>query len=335
MKRKQFALIFMLISLVFSQTAFAARFGGGKSRGMQRSQSTSNYNRNNNSQPQYNNAPQNHGNNGNIGNAGATAPRQGMGAGTAAAIGAVAGAAGGYMLGKSMSGNNNENNKQAASGVAQQEATNPATVQPESRTPWGLIGILAVLLVLGLVFFRKKANPGFPTPGNNHNIGDNKFNIPNFQRNANQNNVNQNNNMNSGAGFNADNSDRMPDGIESIYFLRQAKGMFLHIQSMNNPENVSEIAKYLTPELYSEVKEDMANNNSIADFTNLNCNLISSNMEENVLTASVNFSGLVSESSEQAPQPFVEIWNFIKPDITNNKWLVAGIQQVDTTKGQK
>lgn len=333
MKRKQFALIFMLISLVFSQTVFAARFGGGKSRGMQRSQSTSSYNRsNNNSQQQYSNTQQNHSNNGNTG----AAPRQGMGAGTAGLIGAAAGAAGGYMLGKSMSGNNNEANKQNASGVTQQEATSPATVQPESKMPWGIIGILAILLVLGLMFFRKKANPGFQQNHNNSNMGNNNngFNIPNIQRNANA-NMNQNgNNMNNGNGnpLNLETNDRMPDGIESMYFLRQAKGMFLHIQSMNNPENVSEIAKYLTPELYLEVKEEMANNNSIADFTNLNCNLISSNMENNVLIASVSFNGLVSESSEQAPQPFSEIWNFIKPDINTNKWLVAGIQQVNNAK---
>lgn len=46
----------------------------------------------------------------------------------------------------------------------------------------------------------------------------------------------------------------MADGIEVQFFLRQAKGMFLHIQSMNTPENVSEIAKYMTPELYFEMK---------------------------------------------------------------------------------
>jgi hypothetical protein len=49
MKLKYFGVIFAVISLIFSQSALAGRFGGGKSRGMQRSQPTytKSYNSNN------------------------------------------------------------------------------------------------------------------------------------------------------------------------------------------------------------------------------------------------------------------------------------------------
>lgn len=323
MKRKYFALIFTIISLVFSQSAFAGRFGGGKSRGMQRSQPSYSKNMNNNSQRNSYNSQTN--NNAQPNTNGAQ-QRSGMGAGTAAVLGAAAGAAGGYMLGKSMS-----NEKQAASSTAANTQEQPAqasnlnnVAQTESKIPWGIISILAILLVIGLMFFKKKSRPEFQNP-NVFNNGSNSFNIPNIQKNG------------SSAQFNAqmplestdaqNNDDKMPDGIEKMYFLRQAKGMFLHIQSMNNPENLNEVAKYLTPDLYNEIKDDIANNHVIADFPVLDCNLVSANIENNQLFASVNFTGTVSESPDQPTKPFFETWNFVKPDLTNNKWLVAGIQQ--------
>ncbi|MCE2705532.1 MAG: 39S ribosomal protein L45 [Proteobacteria bacterium] len=333
MKRKQFALIIALVNIVFSQSAFAARFGGGGNRGMQRSQPTYNSNRNNNysGQQNYNkSAPTNNTANN------AQPQRQGMGVGTAAVLGAAAGAAGGYMLGSHNSSQQQASPQQTASDTIAQNQTIEKSIT-NSQTPWGIIGILAALLILGLMFFRKKSNPGFPNSNNNY-PNNNNFNMQNNQQNdANkpnnfqqkmQNMVGGNNNQTNKN--NIDNNERMADGIENIYFLRQAKGVFLHIQSMNNPDNLTEIAKYLTPALYNEIKDEMANNLTIADFSVLNCSLVSSNIENNQLLASVEFNGMVSENPDEAPKPFNEIWNFIKPDIKNNKWLVAGIQQKET-----
>jgi predicted lipid-binding transport protein (Tim44 family) len=268
---------------------------------------------NNNTQPNTNNAQ----------------PRSGMGAGTAAVLGAAAGAAGGYMLGKSMS---NEN-KQTASGTVSQQAQTATTnninnaAQNESKIPWGIISILVILLVIGLMFFRKKSRPEFQNSNGFNNNQNNSFNIPNIQKREASPQYNAQNNQDNANQNNSFNDEKMPDGIEKMYFLRQAKGIFLHIQSMNNPENLSEIVKYLTPDLYNEIKEDIANNQTIADFPVLNCNLISANIENNQLVASVSFNGVVSESPDQPSQPFFEIWNFVKTDLNTNKWLVAGIQQ--------
>jgi predicted lipid-binding transport protein (Tim44 family) len=323
MKRKYFALIFTIISLVFSQSAFAGRFGGGKSRGMQRSQPSYSKNMNNNNSPKnnYNAQPNTNG----------AQQRSGMGAGTAAALGAAAGAAGGYMLGKSMA-----NEKQAASSTVANTQEQPAqtgnlnnVTQTESKIPWGVISILGILLVIGLMFFRKKSRPEFQNPNAFNNGSNNAFSIPNIQKNNSAAQFNTQMSSNSNDAQNID--DKMPDGIEKMYFLRQAKGMFLHIQSMNNPENLNEISKYLTPDLYNEIKDEIANNHVIADFPVLDCSLVSANVENNQLFASVNFTGTVSESPDQPTKPFFETWNFVKTDLTNNKWLVAGIQQSAST----
>ncbi len=37
--------------------------------------------------------------------------------------------------------------------------------------------------------------------------------------------------------------------------------------------------------------------------------------------------GTVSEDLNSLPQPFAEVWHFVKPAGSTQDWLVAGIQQ--------
>jgi predicted lipid-binding transport protein (Tim44 family) len=300
MKLTKCLLILLSCSLIFSQSAFAARIGGGKSYGMQRN--TSNYSSQNRSYQQPSQQAQPN-------------QRPGMGAGTAALLGAAAGAAGGYMLGKSSNSGN-------ASGTQ-------TGMRSESNIPWGMIGILAVLLFLGLMLFRKsKANPGFFGNSGNINSSNGGFNIPTLNRTNMAANTAQAQFSNQSSSMPNNMTDKMPDGIEPIYFLRQVKGMFLHIQSMNNPDNITEIEKYMTAGLYQEIRSSVSENTFVADFANLDCQLLGSEMVNAQLVASVKFFGMVSDEPNQPSHPFSEIWNFVKTDLTTSgKWLVAGIQQ--------
>jgi predicted lipid-binding transport protein (Tim44 family) len=310
MKINKTIITLTLIATLFSQLSFAGRFGGGKSFGMKRSIPNSAKFQPSPAAIQNNAAPK----------------RAGMGAGTAAALGVAAGAAGGYMLGKSM----NNNNTQTANASEPQVQ---AVTESHSDIPWGTIGILALLLMLGLAFFKKnKTSPGFLTGGNPINPNNqNNMQIPSINRNTNFNQAQAGrpNLANAAAAQNMApmNMEKMPDGVEKIYFLRQVKGMFLHIQSMNNLENLHEIQKYMTPELYQEIQSSISNNNCVADFSNLDCQLLNSEVVNNQIIASVKFYGSVSEDPQQSPKPFSEIWNFVKYDINSTKWLVAGIQQ--------
>ena len=323
-KLNRVLIILISFSVLFSQSAIAGRIGGGRSVGMQRSVSkpmNNNYTRQANPQQTQPQAQQ--------------PQRQGMGAGTGALIGAAAGAAGGYMIGKSMANDNNTNNA-VKTEQPNNSATNQDTVaqqnKSENNIPWGIIGILVALLVIGLTIFRRKTSPQLAQPNNLG--GGNGFKIPGLNQNnsfqkASQQNGRFNANNNSAQMANV-NDNRMPDGIEIQYFLRQAKGMFLHIQSMNNPENVVEIEKYMTPELYQSIKADVLNNKFVADFSQLDCQLVEcDDTNKPQIIASVAFSGLVSEEPTQPTVPFNEMWNFIKytPD---SKWIVAGIQQANS-----
>ena len=121
----------------------------------------------------------------------------------------------------------------------------------------------------------------------------------------------------------------MPDGTEPATFLRVARQRFNHIQSMNTVSNISEIQRYLTPDLYQSMYNDIMENKDedVAEFSNLNAMVVDSANENGQYIVSVRFTGTVSEDLNSLPQPFAEIWHFVKPAGSQQDWLVAGIQQ--------
>ena len=122
---------------------------------------------------------------------------------------------------------------------------------------------------------------------------------------------------------------QLPDGTEPAAFLRIARQRFNHIQSMNTASNISEIQRYLTPDLYQSMYQDiMANQDQdVAEFSNLNAMVADSATENGQYVVSVRFTGTVSEDLNSLPQPFAEVWHFVKPAGSTQDWLVAGIQQ--------
>ena len=137
-----------------------------------------------------------------------------------------------------------------------------------------------------------------------------------------------NNNAPFGAAY-TNSGNQLPDGSEPATFLRVARQRFNHIQSMNTASNIAEIQRYLTPDLYQSMYQDiMANQDQdVAEFSNLNAMVIDSATENGQYIVSVRFTGTVSEDLNSLPQPFTEIWHFVKPAGSNQDWLVAGIQQ--------
>lgn len=305
---KKISVILLSLALLTAQDAFAARAGKSRNLGMQRS-TTTNTNSNSGYQPTSNTGSQ------------TQQPARGGSKVGAAVAGVAAGALGGYMLGKAM------NSHESGSSTTSQSN--------ESTIPWGIIAILGILLAIGLMIFRRKAAPSVNPANMSNSVNNgntNNFEIPNIRKdNANYTTNNQQSTSSSPAPAINPLTERMADGIEVQFFLRQAKGMFLHIQSMNTPENVSEIAKYMTPELYFEMKSLISENDYVADFSQLDMQYLQSTTENNQYIASVKFFGKVSESPTSPTVDFSEIWHFVKSlNVENAKWLVAGIQQVNS-----
>lgn len=298
-RAKTTVLAFTLVTLLAAPFSEAARLGKSRSSGMMRSAPTPSY-----QAPAPRPLP----------SAPAPAPvKKGPGIGTAIAAGA-AGAAAGYMLGSAMHNNN-------------APASAPATQPAGSSIPWGTIALLGLLLVGGLMLFRRKAgNPAgqLPQAAGMPNgmaqeaarfepipkIGSGFGTTPSY----------------GGAPMAASSLARLPDGTETPNFLRQAKATFLHLQSLNTPDSLEEIRKYLTPDLFEALRADIAGNDDVADFPQLDCQLIEAVEEGGRYIASVRFSGSVSETVNAAAVPFGETWHYVK-DKSGSRWLLAGIQQ--------
>jgi predicted lipid-binding transport protein (Tim44 family) len=128
-------------------------------------------------------------------------------------------------------------------------------------------------------------------------------------------------------GASMSNGNQLPDGTEPAAFLRVARQRFNHIQSVNSASNVEEIRRYLTPELFNSMYQDiMANQDQdVAEFSNLNAMVADTATENGQYVVSVRFTGTVSEDLNSLPQPFTEIWHFVKPAGSQQDWVVAGL----------
>lgn len=298
---KTLVLALSMASMLAAPFAEAAKLGKSKSFGMKRSAPTQSYQQPARTpvQPM---AP-------------AQQPRKGPGVGTAIAAGA-AGAAAGYMLGSAMSGG---------------EASGGASETAGSGMPWGTLAMLGLLFAGGMMLFRRRmANQAVPAMRAPQMAGMPPQNMAPAAQPARFDGIPS---IGSGlqggaAGAMAGSygQQRLPDGTEVPAFLRQAKATFLHLQSLNSPDNVDEISKYMTPDLFAAMREDILSNSGMADFPQLECSVIDAVTEGGRYIASVRFSGTVSEDVNAATVPFAETWHYVK-DSGSPRWLLAGIQQ--------
>lgn len=301
--------------LVAPLAAEAKRAGGGKSHGMSRQAApTQSYQQPRQATPaQQPTAP-------------ATAPaKSGPGVGGMVAAG-VAGAAIGAV---------------AANALADDNSASQAQAQEEKG---GIPSWIWILLAAAVAFFifrkmgaKKKVAPNPYAPNNGSTQA--PFGQQAAPRTSNDNSnifgqsvggsaATPQNNAPFGAAY-TNSGSQLPDGTEPAAFLRIARQRFNHIQSMNTASNISEIQRYLTPDLYQSMYQDIIANQDqdVAEFSNLNAMVADSATENGQYVVSVRFTGTVSEDLNSLPQPFAEVWHFVKPVGSTQDWLVAGIQQ--------
>ena len=281
-----------LITVLASPFAEAARIGKGKSAGMQRSTPTQTF-------QQQNAIP---------GKAPVQAAPQQKGSGIGGMVAAgAAGAAAGYLLGNAMNDGKTGDGEQGG-------------------FPWLYVigGSLAGLALLSL-FRRRAANQQMrraPQPLNAQPMQFQPAGAGNIPP------IGSGNQQFGGSGITPPPASlqRLPDGTEAPHFLRQAKATFLHLQNLNSADSLEEVRKYMTPDLFQALKEDIAANTEPADFPQLDCQVVEATVEAGRMICSVCFHGQVSESVGAPAVPFSETWHYLKDD-GNGKWLVAGIQQ--------
>ncbi|MFE1632041.1 Tim44 domain-containing protein, partial [Acinetobacter baumannii] len=261
--------------------------------------------------------------------------RSGPGVGSMVAAG-VAGAAVGAVAANALADDKSTS--------AEHQVTQPGNeqaVQAQEEKKGGIPGWLWVLLAAAVAFFvfrklgsKKKLAANNPYAPNNG--GQNPFGRSAAPTNTGDNTNIFGQSVGGGAATQApfgsattNSGNQLPDGSEPASFLRVARQRFNHIQSINSASNIEEIRRYLTPELYNSMYNDIMENQDqdVAEFSNLNAMVVDSATENGQYIVSVRFTGTVSEDLNSLPQPFTEIWHFVKPVGSQQDWVVAGIQQ--------
>ncbi|MBN3728451.1 Tim44 domain-containing protein [Burkholderia sp. Ac-20379] len=122
----------------------------------------------------------------------------------------------------------------------------------------------------------------------------------------------------------------VPAGFDTEAFVRNAKVYFIRLQAAWDEGNMADIREFTTPEMFAEVKVDLASRGAgknQTDVVQLDAELLSVEQNGSQSEASVRFHGLIRESANAGPEPFEEVWNLTKSG--NEGWLLAGIQQIN------
>lgn len=125
-------------------------------------------------------------------------------------------------------------------------------------------------------------------------------------------------------------SARFPAGFDAEGFARQAKVNFIRLQAAHDAANLDDIREFTTPEMYAEIRMQMADRGDAAqqtDVVELNAEVLEVVEEQQRYIASVRFNGLLREEADAAPAPFDEIWHLVKARSGPAGWVIAGIQQ--------
>ena len=122
-----------------------------------------------------------------------------------------------------------------------------------------------------------------------------------------------------------------PDWFEDKPFLRAAKGHFIRLQEAYDRADVNDIREYTTPEVFAEIQLQLQERGSAlnkTDVLQLDAAMLSVVTENDLVIASVRFTGQLREEEGAPATALDEIWHIQKSARDQNAaWYVAGIQQ--------
>jgi predicted lipid-binding transport protein (Tim44 family) len=122
---------------------------------------------------------------------------------------------------------------------------------------------------------------------------------------------------------------RYPPGFDVAPFIEQAKLQFRRLQSAYDRGDRDLLADVTTPEMHAEIARDLSarGNHQPTDVVALDADVLEVVREGDRYVASVRFHGAVREDGVRDAQPFEEVWHLVKPVDGSSGWLLAGIQQ--------
>jgi predicted lipid-binding transport protein (Tim44 family) len=121
-----------------------------------------------------------------------------------------------------------------------------------------------------------------------------------------------------------------PVGFDTSAFLRDAKVQFIRLQAAYDAKNLIDLREFTAPEVFAEIQMQLQERGSDVNHTevvSLEAEMLEVETEINSLFATVQFTGMIRETANEAAVPFKELWHFRKGNNQFN-WVIVGIQQV-------
>jgi predicted lipid-binding transport protein (Tim44 family) len=132
-----------------------------------------------------------------------------------------------------------------------------------------------------------------------------------------------------GAGAAGGFAGRYPPGFEPAPFVVQAKEQFRRLQAAYDRGDATLLADVTTPAMLAEIRGDIASRATQVptDVVTLDAEVLEVQREGAQYVASLRFHGSLREDGAAMPEAFDEVWNLVKPVDDSSGWLLAGIQQ--------
>lgn len=119
-----------------------------------------------------------------------------------------------------------------------------------------------------------------------------------------------------------------PAGFNPDAFLRQAKVLFIRMQTAYDQKNIDDLKAFTAPEIFAEIQMQLNERGNAPNKTevfNLEAELLDASKQSFSTIASVRFTGSIKENEEPTTQ-LDEIWHF-RQFAANGEWVIGGIQQ--------
>ena len=122
----------------------------------------------------------------------------------------------------------------------------------------------------------------------------------------------------------------LPEGFDREAFERLAKMIFIRMQTANDAADLNDLRSFTTPELFADLRLDLQERGPAAQHTDVQAvqaAVLDFAEEDERQIVSVHYQGRLTEADGEPPVDFDEVWHLVKPVDGSRNWAIAGIQQ--------
>jgi predicted lipid-binding transport protein (Tim44 family) len=123
---------------------------------------------------------------------------------------------------------------------------------------------------------------------------------------------------------------RIPADFDTAGFERNAKVNFIRLQAANDAGNLDDIRQFTTPEMFAELKLEMAERGGASqktDVVSIHAQVMEVEEDADGYVVSVRFTGVIKTDIGEPDESFDEVWHLTKLRQGSTGWVLSGIQQ--------